>query len=146
MNISELHDNAIQAIVKELFTFPGSQVAPGMFRETWVTYTNVPKRQMPVDHQFLGEIYPDIVIADTAKCNLPRLIAEVETEDTLTLEKAIQAKWSPDTTVCGIFYLFVPEGCARKAAAMILNYKICFPTALFTYAFDKGEQLRLTPV
>ena len=146
MEENKLHDRAVAEIVKELFTFPDSQIAPGMFRPTWATYTNVSTRQMPVMHQFLGEIHPDIVIVDTARCNLPRLIAEVETKESLTIEKAIQGKWIPDCTQCGIFYAFVPEGCALAAAEMIMDTKVCIPTALYTYAFDNEGKLRLTPV
>jgi len=142
----ELHDKAVQKIAEEQFTFPGSEFTPGVFHPTWVTYTNVPKRQMPVEHRWMGTLYPDIVIVDTARSNVPMVVAEVETKDSLTLEKAIQPKWKPDMDECSILYLFVPEGCARHAATMLLDYKVCFPTALYTYGFDDGGNLRLTPV
>jgi hypothetical protein len=94
----------------------------------------------------MGELYPDIVIVDTARSNIPMVVAEVETKDGLTLEKAVQLKWKPDMDESSILYVFVPEGCARDTAIMLLDYKVCFPTALYTYGFDNGGNLRLTPV
>ena len=142
----ELHAEAVQKIAEELFTFPDSQVTPGVFHPTWVTYTNAPKQQMPIQHRWMGELHPDIVIVDTAQSNRPMLIAEVATKEDLTMEKALQARWKPDMDECSIFYVIVPEGCARQASNMILDTKLCYPTALFTYGFDDDGNLRLTPV
>ena len=86
------------------------------------------------------------MIVDTARGNVPMIIAEVETRDSLNLKEAIQFKWRPDMDECSILYVFVPEGCGRDAAIMILDAKVIFPTALFTYGFDDAGNLRLTPV
>ena len=142
----ELHDKAVQQIAKLMFTFQGAEFTPGVFHPSWVTYTNVPERQMPVPHRWLDDLYPDIVIVDTERCNIPKVIAEVETEDSISLEGAIQPKWKPDMDECFTLYLFVPEGCARDTARMILDYKVCFPTSLYTYSFSDGGTVRLTPV
>ncbi|MFC2031876.1 hypothetical protein ACFLUS_00655 [Chloroflexota bacterium] len=142
----ELHDKAVQKIAEELFTFENSEFAPGVFYPTWVTYTNAPKRQMSVKHKWLDDLYPDIVIVDAARGNVPMVIAEVETMEAMTLEKAIQPKWRPDMDECPVLYIFVPEGSAREACIMTLDYKICYPSAWYTYAFDDEGNLRLTPV
>ena len=142
----ELHDKAVQQIAEMMFTFPNAEFTPGVFHPSWVTYTNVPKRQMPVPHHWMDDLYPDIVIVDAERCNVPRVIAEVETEDTISLEKAIQPKWKPDMDECSILYVFVPEGCARRTAKMLLDYKVCFPTALYTYGFNEDGTVRVTPV
>ena len=101
---------------------------------------------MPVPHRWLDDLYPDIVIVDTERCNVPRVIAEVEAEDSISLEKAIQPKWKPDMDECSILYIFVPEGYARRTAKMLLDYKVCFPTALYTYGFHSDGTVRVTPV
>ena len=141
----ELHDRAVAEIVKQQFAFPEGEFVPGVFHPTWAAYTNVPERRMPVEHKYLGKLYPDMVVVDTARCNMPRLVAEVETEDTLVLD-TLAKKWKPDQDECRTLYVFVPEGCALKAAALILEYRIALPTALFTYGFDQGGELRLTLV
>lgn len=142
----ELHDIAVQKIAEMQFTFPNGEFTPAVFHPTWVTCTNVPKKQMPVPHHWMEDLYPDIVIVDTARCNIPRIIAEVETQDDLTFEKAVQSKWKPDLDECSILYLFVPEGTARDAAGMLLDYRLCFPTAIYTYGFDEAGNVRITPV
>ncbi len=140
----ELHDIAVVKIAQELFTFPRSEFVPGTFHPTWVTYTNVPEHQMPVEHRWLGEFYPDIVIVDTTRGNMPRVIAEVHTKETLTVE-AVWQKWVPDLSECANLYVFVPEGCAREVANLMLEFSVT-PNALFTYGFDEDGNLRVTPM
>ncbi len=142
----ELHDIAVTKIAQEMFTFPRSEFVPGTFHPTWVTYTNVPEHQMPVEHAWKGELYPDIVIVDTARGNMPRVIAEVETkEEALTVEEAVEKRWAPDLNECSNLYVFVPEGCAREVANLMLEFSVT-PNALFTYGFDNEGNLRLTPM
>ncbi len=145
--IEEKHDLAVSHIAREVFTFPGGELKPGVLRPTWRTYTNVPQRQMPIQHVWEGEFYPDIVIADTARCNTPMIVAEVEDEDSLT-EEVVVAKWRLDVGMCPIFYLFVPEGCAKKAANLCLDFRAVMhiPHGFYTYGFDKEWNFRLTPV
>jgi len=142
----EMHDDAVLQIAEMMFSFPGGEFTPGVFHPGWVTYTNVPEKKMAVPHHWMDDLYPDIVIVDTERSNIPRVIAEVETEDSLGLEVAIQPKWKPDMDECSILYLFVPEGCARKTAKMLLDYKACFPTALYTFGFNDDGTIRVTPV
>ncbi len=143
----EKHDLAVRMIARELFTFNGGEIQPGIFHPTWVTYVNVPQQQMSIEHMWAGEIYPDIAIVDIAKGNTPRMAAEVETEETLELIETLD-KWKYVQDECKWFYVFVPEGCARKAAHLILKYRTAMsvPRALSTYALDDMWNLRLTPV
>ncbi len=141
----ELHDRAIAGIIKQQFAFPNGEVVPGTFHPTWMAYSNSPKRQMPVQHRYMGDLYPDIVIADTARCNTPRLIAEVETEESLNLD-TMAKKWRPNQDECRALFIFVPEGHALRAADLILEYRIAFPSATFTYGFDEKGEVRLTLV
>ena len=142
----ELHDKAVMQIAELMFTFPNGEFTPGVFHPSWITHTNVPEQKMPVLHRWMGELYPDIVIVDTERANVPMVIAEVETKETLSLEQAIQPKWKPDMDECSMLYLFVPEGCARDAALMLLDFKVCFPTALYTYGTSDGQTIHVTPV
>lgn len=145
MKPEELHDIAVTQIARERFFFPESEFVPGVFHPTWATYTNVPQRQMALEHKWLGKLYPDIIIVDTAKSNAPKLVAEVETEETLTLETLAQ-KWKLYQDECRTLYVFVPEGCAQRIADLILEYRIAFPTALFTYGFADTGDIRITAV
>ncbi|MBI2869978.1 MAG: hypothetical protein HYX96_09160 [Chloroflexi bacterium] len=142
----ELHDRAVQKIAELMFTFPGQEFTPGVFHPSWVTFTNAPERKMPVKHRWMGDLYPDIVIADTEACNRPMVICEVATEDELAYEEGIQAKYKPDMDECSIFHLYVPEGSACAAADLILDYRYAIPTALYTYGFDEKGEIRVTPV
>ena len=142
----EMHDKAVQQIAEIMFSFPGSEFTPGLFHPSWKTFTNVPKRTMPVPHHWMDDLYPDIVIADIERCNIPRIIAEVATEEELSLEAGIQPKWKPDMDECSVLYIFIPEGTARKTAKMILDYKVFLPTALYTYGFNDDGMVRVTPM
>lgn len=141
------HDLAVRMIARELFTFSGGEIQPGIFHPTWVTYVNVPQQEMPIEHMWAGEIYPDILIVDIAKGNAPRIAAEVETEETLESLDTFD-KWKYVLDECKWFYLFVPEGYARKVANLILKYRTAMsvPRALYTYGFDAMWNLKLTPV
>ncbi len=141
-----VHDQAVSKIAELLFTFPGQEFTPAVFHPSWVTYTNAPEHKMPVPHHWAGELYPDIVVVDSARSNVPVIIGEVETKDTLFLEEAFQLKWKPDKDECSVLYVFVPAGTARDVANLILDYKFCFPTAMYTYDLDDKGNLKLTPV
>ena len=55
-------------------------------------------------------------------------------------------KWRPNQDECRALYVFVPEGHALRAADLILEYRIAFPSATFTYGFDEKGEVRLTLV
>lgn len=139
----ELHDIAV-ARIASTFSFPRNEFFPGASYPTWKTYTNVPERKMPVEHKWKGLLYPDIVVADSVRSNVPMVNAEVETEDSLTMEQVENWKYLQDT--CRTLYVFVPEGAAKRAVNLIFQYRNCMPTLLRTYGFDDLWNLRITCV
>jgi hypothetical protein len=145
---STLHDTAVSQIARSMFSFANGEVYPGLINPTWGTYTNVGGEQnMPVHHRWEGTLWPDIVMVDTARANSPRLIVEVETEDTIN-ETTLDRVWKLDMDECSIFYLFVPAGTATKTAELLLKFRgMCkIPRALYTYEFDDLYNVIVTPV
>lgn len=145
---SNLHDSAVEQIARSMFSFANGEVYPGLVKPTWGTYTNVGgQKNMPVEHRWEHTLYPDIVVVDTARDNSPRLIVEVETEDTIT-EETLDRVWKLDMDECPIFYLFVPAGTATKTAELLLKFRgMCkIPRALYTYQFDELYNVVVTPV
>jgi hypothetical protein len=144
---TNLHDSAVSQIARTMFSFANGEVYPGLINPTWGTYTNVGEKRMPVHHRWEGTLWPDIVMVDTAKDNSPRLIVEVETEDTIN-EVILDRVWKLDMDECPIFYLFVPAGTATKTAELLLKFRgMCkVPRALYTYEFDDLYNVVVTPV
>ncbi|MBB6627528.1 hypothetical protein H5V45_09350 [Nocardioides sp. KIGAM211] len=145
---STLHDTAVRQIARSMFSFANGEVYPGLINPTWGTYTNVAGEQnMPVHHRWEGTLWPDIVMVDTERANSPRLIVEVETEETIN-ETTLDRVWKLDMDECPIFYLFVPAGTATKAAELLLKFRgMCkIPRALYTYEFDDLYNVVVTPV
>jgi hypothetical protein len=143
---NEVHDLAVAQIAKSLLTFNDGEVYPGARHPTWATFTNAPVRQVPVEHRWAGLLWPDILVVDTARSHLPRLIAEVETKETLTEESV--DRWALEMEECPLLYLFVPEGTAIQAADLLLEFGsvVGIPRALYTYGVDDLWRIRLTPV
>jgi hypothetical protein len=145
---STLHDTAVSQIARSMFSFANGEVYPGLINPSWGTYTNVGGQQnMPVHHRWEGTLWPDIVMVDTARANSPRLIVEVETEETIN-ETTLDRVWKLDMDECPIFYLFVPAGTATKTAELLLKFRgMCkIPRALYTYEFDDLYNVIVTPV
>ena len=122
---------------------------------TWKTFANCPAKQMPVEHTGLsgssgGDLYPDIVIVNTTRCNLPLCIVEVETPETLTLETTW--KWCLDLLCCSILHLYVPEGYPLKTVDLWYRGTCAIPPlahlpkGIRTYAFDDKGEIRVTCV
>ncbi|MDD9207223.1 hypothetical protein PU560_12210 [Georgenia sp. 10Sc9-8] len=147
-SISEaLHNSAVQQIAAGMFSFANGEVYPGHVNPTWATYTNAPERTMPVEHRWEGTLWPDIVVVDTAAANRPRLIVEVETEESIS-EETLDRKWKLDADESSIYYLFVPSGTAFKTAELLLKFRsVCkIPRLLYTYEFDELYRVHVTPV
>lgn len=145
---STLHDTAVSQIARTMFSFANGEVYPGLINPTWGTFTNVGGEQnMPVHHRWEGTLWPDIVMVDVARANSPRLIVEVETEETIN-ETTLDRVWKLDMDECPIFYLFVPAGTATKTAELLLKFRgMCkVPRALYTYEFDDLYNVIVTPV
>ena len=100
------HARAVRAIAAARFEFPSSE------QPTYKTYVNEPEQAMGVPG-FDGEpVYPDIVVLEQGR-NIVRMLAEVETADTVTDVEA--ADWAKYSELAHTFYLYVPSGHAQKA-------------------------------
>ena len=100
--------NIVQSIAKERFDFPNAN-NPDMR-----TYVNLPKPQMAIEVQGGSrKILPDIVVLDRPG-GRPKLIAQVESRETLTREQA-QYVWSELQVKDAPLLLYVPSGLAAQA-------------------------------
>jgi hypothetical protein len=65
------------------------------------------------------ELAPDIVVVDSAQQNAVRLLAEVETADSMTEEEG-RREWLPYSRVADAnFFLYVPTGHAGEAKRIL---------------------------
>lgn len=86
----------------------------------------------------LPDIYPDVI--GFAHRNGPAQllwVAEVETEDTITLNKA-RSQWRRYAGLHVPLFLIVPVG-YRDLAALIAQHESISIAGIYTYWFDKGE-------
>ena len=147
LTATELHDAVVEYLATERFSPPGGQFFPGGFYPSWRTYANSPVHQMPIPHRILGDIYPDVVIVDSERGNLPMVIIEVETEDSLNPETVCD-KWLYDIECSNMLYLYVPEGTALKAAELCLEsnkmHMILVPKGIRTYGRNDDGTIRIT--
>jgi len=141
------HDSAVQQIAAKMLSFVNGEVHPGNVNPSWGTYTNCPEKKISLTHRWEGILWPDIVMVDTTRSNLPRLVAEVETEDTIN-ETTLDRKWKVNQDECPIMYLFVPRGTGYQTSELLLKYRrVCkVPRAVFTYEFDPLYQVLITPI
>jgi len=109
-----IHAQAIQDIAKARFAFPTEKY------KHYRTYINHPERTMGVRLPSGGAVYPDIVVVEDPE-NFVRMLAEVETTETVNLESA--KEWSIFAEL-GPLYLFVPVGTADEAKRLCKQYKI----------------------
>jgi len=113
----ELHERAVQDIAQARFEFPTTE------NPSLRTFVNIPEATLPVTDRDGTELVPDIIVVDTPG-NLLKILAQVETGDTVT-EAQAEAKWAPyaklpDTA----FYLYVPVGYGGQAKKICGNLKI----------------------
>ena len=100
--------NIVQSIAKERFDFPNTN-NPDMR-----TYVNLPEPQMAIEVQGGSrKILPDIVVLDRPG-GRPKLIAQVESRETLTREQA-KYVWSELQVKDAPLLLYVPSGLAAQA-------------------------------
>tara|TARA_B100000029_G_scaffold496044_1_gene561844 strand:- start:7380 stop:8477 length:1098 start_codon:yes stop_codon:yes gene_type:complete len=98
----------VQSIAKERFDFPNVD-NPDMR-----TYVNLPEPQMAIEVQGGSrKILPDIVVLDRPG-GRPKLIAQVESRETLTREQA-KYVWSELQVKDAPLLLYVPSGLAAQA-------------------------------
>ena len=99
----ELHERAVQDIALARFEFPTPELAG------YRTFVNVPEVTLPVKDEDGNETKPDIVVVDTPG-NILKILAQVETGDSVTEERARDV-WVPSSRLPdAAFYLFVPVG------------------------------------
>jgi len=118
----ELHERAVQDIAQARFEFPTPEFA------SYRAFVNVPDVTLPVTDQGGNQLVPNIVVVDTPG-NILKLLASVETGDTVNEEQA-QQEWVlfsrlPDAA----FYLFVPVGYGAIAK------RICKRLGIDVYGF-----------
>jgi hypothetical protein len=118
----ELRQRAVQDVAKARFEFPTAELA------SYRTFVNVPEVTLPVQDAKGKEYTPDIVVVDTPG-NLLKIVAQVETGDLVTEERAKEV-WAPLSKLGDpAFYLYVPVGHGGAAK------KICKKLGLRVYGF-----------
>jgi hypothetical protein len=114
---AEVHERAVQDIAPARFEFPTPDQA------SYRTYVNVPEVTMPVTDEDGKEWTPDIVVVDTPG-NILKILAQVETADTITEERAREL-WAPYAALHdSAFYLYVPVGYGGKAKDLCHKQRI----------------------
>ena len=109
-----IHTRAVQDIAKARFAFPTSEYPH------YKTYVNHPEQTMGVRMPDGSAVYPDIVVQDPE--NYTKMLAEVETAETVTEEEAIR-EWLPFSRL-GPLYLFVPVGYGDQTKAIAKKLRI----------------------
>ncbi|MSQ61505.1 MAG: hypothetical protein EXR43_02855 [Dehalococcoidia bacterium] len=110
------HDRAVRDIAAARFDFPSKE------QPNYHTYVNARDPAMGV-LGFDGEpVYPDIVVIEQGR-NIVRMLAEVETADTVTDAEAT-ADWAKYAELAHTFYLYVPSGYAKTAKDICKRHHI----------------------
>ena len=118
----ELHGRIVQEIAQARYEFPTPELA------SYRTFVNVPEVTLPVTDESGSELTPNIVVVDTPG-NLLKILAQVETAETVTEEQA-QQLWLPFARLPdAAFYLYVPVGYGAAAK------RICKKLGVDVYGF-----------
>ena len=113
----ELHMRAVQDIAQARFEFPTNE------QPSLRTFVNIPEKTLAVTDMEDTELVPDIVIVDTPG-NILKILAAVETQDTVTEERAKEA-WLPYSKLPdAAFYLYVPVGSGGAAQKICKSLRI----------------------
>ena len=110
------HDRAVRDIAAARFEFPTREYPN--FR----TFVNEPQPEMGVRGLEGEALYPDIVVVEQPR-NVVRIIAEVETAQTVTEEEA-EREWKLFSELCEAFYLYVPAGWSDEAKRICKKLRI----------------------
>lgn len=108
------HTRAVQDIARVRFAFPTER------HKHYKTYINHPEQTMGIRLPSGGAVYPDIVVVEDPE-NYVRILAEVETVDTVNAESA--KEWLTFAQL-GPLYLFVPVGTADRAKQLCKQFKV----------------------
>lgn len=107
-----LHLQAIRDIAAQRFAFPTAEY------RTFRAYVNEPEPTMVIQTGD-QELAPDIVVVDTAKRNAVRLLAEVETTESVDEDHG-RREWLPFSRVADAnFFLYVPAGQSGEAKRIL---------------------------
>ncbi len=118
----ELRQRAVQDVAKARFEFPTPELA------SYRSFVNLPEVTLPVKDPNGNEYTPDIVVVDTPG-NILKIVAQVETGDLVTEERAKEV-WAPLAKLGdSAFYLYVPVGYGGLAK------KICKKLGIHVYGF-----------
>jgi hypothetical protein len=133
---SEIHDKAVREIARLRFGFPNSD------HQDWKTFINPDEEKNKGVKHNDEVVYPDILVVNE-KLNQAAEIGEVETDSTITGEGAKQ--WKVYSSLCNIFYLYVPDGYSQAAKELLESQKIRY-SGLRTYGFDQQGQIVITNI
>ncbi len=110
------HDRAVRAIAEARFGFPTAD------QPSLRTFVNEPEPSLGVKGIDGEPLYPDIVVVEHPR-NVVKILAEVETSDTVTEEEA-ERQWRPFADIAEAFYLYVPYGQTAHAKNICKRLKI----------------------
>jgi hypothetical protein len=133
------HSRVVADIAQQRLAFPDAE-SPSLR-----THVNAPEPAFTVRDASGSELAPDIVVAEDASGS-PRILAAVETADTVTDEQAA-ARWLPFSRVAGtVFHLYVPSGFAAEAKRLLKKHGIK-KAALHTWRHVTGlDALDITDI
>jgi hypothetical protein len=135
----ETHSRVVKDIAQQRLAFPNDEF-PSL-----ETHVNVPEPAFIIRAADGSELAPDIVVAEAASGN-PRIVAAVETADTVTDEQAA-GRWLPFSRVPDTaFHLYVPSGFAAEARRLLKKHRIK-RVGLHTWRYMTGlETLDITDI
>jgi len=135
----ETRSRVVKDIAQQRLAFPNDE-SPSL-----QTHVNVPELAFAVRGADGTELAPDIVVAEAASGS-PRILAAVQTADTVTDEQAA-ARWLPFSRVPdATFYLYVPSGFAAEAKRLLKKHRIK-RVGLRTWRYVTGlEALDITDI
>jgi hypothetical protein len=135
----ETRSRVVKDIAQQLLAFPNDE-SPSL-----QTHVNVPEPTFAVRAADGAELAPDIVVAEAASGS-PRIVAAVETADTVTDEQAA-SRWLPFSRVPDTaFHLYVPSGLAAEARRLLKKHRIK-RVGLRTWRYVTGlETLDITDI
>lgn len=111
------HSRVVRDIARQRLAFPNDEF-PSLR-----AHVNVPEPALVIRSAEGAELVPDIVVAEYPG-NRPRILAAVETVDTVTDEQA-RTRWLPFSQVPETaFCLYVPSGFAVEARALLKKRRI----------------------
>jgi hypothetical protein len=121
-NSQELRERAVQDVARARFEFPTPELP------SYRAFVNVPEQTMPVTDDNGDQLTPDIVVVDTPG-NVLKILAQVETGDLITEERARDV-WAPLARLrAAAFYLYVPVGYGGAAK------RLCKRLGISVYGF-----------